>query len=181
MERTCSPALQHAHTLHQPRRAHRIYPCVQVRIERHELPNLVEILRALSPSKVASMQAEIAKVWERYTYSGLFKREHAMQIGAPDDLARSRVGIPPAKSDQKAGVFTALEPRLKGVDAVDTLVDHLRLRLLQQKAACPGGDTPRLPEGEVVEPTVKAPPVDHGPPFVPYPPVRFHVWTTGVT
>ena len=171
----------HTHTLHQPRRAHRMYPCVQVRIERHELPHLVEILRALSPSKVASMQAEIAKVWERYTYSGLFKREHAMQIGAPDDLARSRVGIPPAKSDQKAGVFTALEPRLKGVDAVDTLVDHLRLRLLQQKAACPGGDTPRLPEGEVVEPTVKAPPVDHGPPFVPYPPVRFHVWTTGVT
>ena len=143
---------------------------------------IVEILRAMPPAKVAAMQAELAKVWERYTYSGLFKREHAMQIRAPDSLTRARIGIPPVKSDQRSGVFTALEPRLKGVDAVDTLIDHLRLRLLQQRSACASAPAePTLQsEVEVEEAAVKAPYVDHGPAFVPFPPVPFKVWTIGV-
>ena len=154
-----------------------------VRVPRSALPRLVDILRSIPDAKVASMQAELAKIWERYTYSGLFKREFAMQIRAPDDTTRKRVGTPPNPADQRSGVFSMLDERLRGVDAVDTLVEHLRLRLVQQREVCAAEEeaasVPAATVAEGAEPP-SAPYVDHGPPFVPWPAVHFKVWRVGV-
>ena len=103
-----------------------------VRVARHELPDLLDRLRAISPREVRRMQAELRAVWERYTYSGLFKREYRLQIAAsklPKAARRrlaSRLGTP---SQQGKHSFAPLEPRLSGVDAVDSLIALLRRRL----------------------------------------------------
>jgi hypothetical protein len=160
-----------------------------IRIDRSELPRLVETLRAVPPARVAEMQAELAKVWERFTYSGLFKREFAMQDRPPHALTQRRVGVVPTQAEQRARIFMPLEPRLRGIDAVDTLVEHLRLRLVQrrrQQAGCaPAGLTAtRRPHAVEVgwagAPPTPTPFVDHGPPAPLYPAVNFHVWTNGV-
>ena len=152
-----------------------------IRIERDQLPRLVDILRAIPPSRVAELQAELAKVWERFTYSALFKREHTMQLRPPDALTRSRVGAQPDT------VFSALEPRLRGADATDALVAHLRNRLLlysheaTRGGALQGGGAaaacaPVPPRTSW--PTV--PPVDHGPSVPQWPAVNVFVRTSGV-
>ena len=68
-----------------------------VRIERRDMPRLVETLRAIPAERVAAMQAELAKVWERYTYSGLFKREYLLQDSPPDAATAARVGVLPKR------------------------------------------------------------------------------------
>ena len=95
-----------------------------LRVERQQLPSLVELLRAVPPQRVAELQAELAKVWERFTYAASFKREHRMQASPPDERARARVGRRPDR------LFAALEPRLRGRDAPSALIEHLRNRLL---------------------------------------------------
>ena len=178
-----------------------------VRVERHELGGLADRLRSIPKHQVEAMQAELSKVWERYTYSALFKREFAMQDRPPDDMARGRVGAPPSLADQRSRVFGPMEPRLRGNDAVETLIEHLRLcrrQQLEQQAGC--GPPPRTldvsgrphqrathadatpTETEALAATVgwpgaPSPPVplvDHGPPAPKHPPVQFFVWTTGV-
>jgi hypothetical protein len=118
------------------------------------------------------------------TYSGLFKRELAMQTRPADPAIAARVGTPPSRSyDQRSGVFAALEPRLRGTDAVDGLVEHLRLRLVQQRTACAATDgtaNANAVDDADALPKSTTPFIDHGPPFEPPPPVHFHVWTIGV-
>ena len=104
-----------------------------VRVERDELPNLIDKLRAISPREVQRMQAELRTVWERYTYSGLFKREYRLQLAATKVVPKAerrrltaRLGAP---SLQDKHAFAPLEPRLSGVDAVDSLIALLRRRL----------------------------------------------------
>ena len=122
-----------------------------IRVERSELGGLADRLRAIPRARVAEMQAELAKVWERYTYSALFKREFAMQDRPSDATTRARVGAPPAIADQKSRVFAPMEHRLRGLDAVEALLEHLRLRRLQQleqKAGCvPAGPVPTASAG----------------------------------
>ena len=79
------------------------------------------------------MQAELRTVWERYTYSGLFKREYRLQLAATKVVPKAerrrltaRLGAP---SLQDKHAFAPLEPRLSGVDAVDSLIALLRRRL----------------------------------------------------
>ena len=76
-------------------------PKFALRLERHQLPRIVEIREAVPRAAVAAMQAELAKVWERFTYSGLFKRAHMMQLRPPDALVRSRLGRQPACLGQR--------------------------------------------------------------------------------
>ena len=156
-----------------------------MRLERDQLPQLVDLLRAIPPARVAELQAELAKVWERFTYSALFKREHTMQLRPPDALTRSRVGADPD------AVFSALEPRLRGTDATDALVAHLRNRLLLYSR-----DATRVRRGEAGQGEGAAaecaplaaprtswppvPPVEHGPPVPQWPAVNVFVRTSGV-
>ena len=55
-----------------------------------------------------------------------------MQDRPPDATTRARVGVPPSHAEQRSRIFAPLEPRLRGNDAVETLLTHLRLRRLQQ-------------------------------------------------
>ena len=171
-----------------------------IRVERHELGGLADRLRSIPPAKVREMQGELAKVWERYTYSSLFKREFAMQDRPPDATTRARVGVPPTHAEQRSRVFAPMEPRLRGNDAVETLLSHLRLRKLQQleqKAGCAaaaptaGGAATATATATATErlaatvgwpgaPSQPVPLVDHGPLPPKHPPVKFFVWTTGV-
>ena len=145
-----------------------------VRIPRADLPRIVKILQAIPPATIQAMQAEMAKIWERFTYSGLFKRELQLQLLPPDALTKSRVGAPP--DDQRAKVFTKLEGRLRGLDAPDGFVAHLRNRLVLHEQHCavrPAADAAKGPWPPV-------PLVAHGPPVPPNPPVDMFVWTHGV-
>lgn len=163
---------------------------LSVRISRADLPRIVDILRGFPAARVVEMQAELAKVWERFTYSALFKREIQMQSRPPNGDIAKRVGTPPPLSDQKSHVFRALEPRLRGLDAAGALVEHLRQKLEMRcttprtqavgPAALSFGS--HLDEnGEAVPASYPAVPlIDHGPPAPPLPAVRFHVWTSGV-
>ena len=127
-----------------------------VRVERHELPRLIERLRAISPREVWQMQAELRTVWERYTYSGLFKREYRLQLAAsrvPKPSRRRLTARFGAPSLQDKHSFAALEPRLSGVDAVDSLTALLRRRLRR----------PGMPAADQL--------VSHGPIAAPLPPI----------
>lgn len=160
-----------------------------VRLERHELPTIVDRLRAIPPAQIASMQAELRKVWERFTYSALFKREYTMQAEAErlsqaahstGSQLRARVGMPPQPGDQKSHVFRKLEGRLRGLDAADALITHLRHKLtdaggcIRQPAAAAAAV---LPSSGLAQPV---PLVSHGQPAEVYPPVDEYVWTSGV-
>ena len=77
------------------------------------------------------MQAELRTVWERYTYSGLFKREYRLQLAASQLTPKAkrrrltaRLGAP---SLQDKHSFAPLEPRLSGVDAVDLGLHALKV------------------------------------------------------
>lgn len=142
--------------------------------------------------------APCCQVWERYTYSALFKRELAMQQRPPDEITRARVGSPPLHSEQKAYVFRDLEPRLRGEDAVGGLIEHLRLRLVQRSGGEHGEGSGCRPNDKAIAaaslrqlpasasggwpgaPSHPTPYVDHGPLQSQHPPVHFHVWTSGV-
>ena len=129
-----------------------------LRVERHELPSLIDRLRAIPPPTLAAMQAQLRTVWERFTYSGLFKREYRLQLTArqapPAERARlaARLG---ATSLEDQRVFGPMEPRLTGVDAVESLLEVLRHRL---RARAEPSNTASLL-------------VDHGPVAVPLRPL----------
>ena len=145
-----------------------------IRIERADLPKIVRTLQSIPKANIREMQSELGKVWERFTYSGLFKHEFQLQRSPPDDLAASRFGVVPQRSDQKSLVFTKLEPRLRGLDAPDALVEHLRHRLSVREA------TTQCSHGRPANSWPPVPLVDHGPPMPPPPPVDMFVWTSGV-
>jgi len=150
-----------------------------IRLSRAQLPRLVDILRAVPAHGVARMQAELAKVWERYTYSSLFKQEYRRQLlaeahepraahsagavsGPTAQRLRHRFGSPATPSERPRS-FGAVEPRLSGIDATRTLVDLLGLRLSRRHGV----------EGSLI--------VDHGPRVETRPPLSdFHPVTRGV-
>ena len=73
-------------------------------------------------------------------------------------------------------MFTKLEGRLRGLDAPDGFVAHLRNRLVLREQHCavrPAADAAKGPWPPV-------PLVAHGPPVPPNPPVDMFVWTHGV-
>ena len=172
-----------------------------VRVERHELPQLIDRLRAIPPREghrlhhsstqlhhtpqaepnphpnpqpstlnlhhhahphphprprprqVQRMQAELRTVWERYTYSGLFKREYRLQLAASQLTPKAkrrrltaRLGAP---SLQDKHSFAPLEPWLSGVDAVDSLIALLRRRL--RHPGVPAADQ-LVPHGPIAAP-----------------------------
>ena len=113
-----------------------------IRISRDEIPKVIEILRAIPAADVRRMQGELAKVWERFTYSGVFKREYALQRHAAiSPKLAARVGQASA-SDTPS--FAPLEHRLRGRDAVDGLIELLRLRMVRRavSVADPGSAQP---------------------------------------
>lgn len=173
-----------------------------VRVERRDLPRIVEVLRGIPPDRIAAMQAELARVWERFTYSGIFKREMQLQERPPTQGVRARVGAPPQQSDQKSHVFRKLEPRLRGLDATDALLAHLRhklamrpgsgckttpatmpdaIRVVSQDASAQGHGQLNDENGALVPADYPSVPlIDHGPHVPPLPAVPFFVWTSGV-
>jgi len=126
-----------------------------VRIARDEIPRLVDILRAIPEARVARMQAELAKVWERFTYSGLFKREFASQRRARSSpRLRARVGDV-LEGDTPS--FAPIEGRLRGADAVDGFLELLRLRKARQQRAGPGSSVEYIDHGPEVQPVMPLP------------------------
>lgn len=128
-----------------------------VRVQRNDIPRLIDILSKIPEQKVREMQSELHKVcvpaqvshaaasgpqfcpscqvWERYTYSGLYKREFAMQKQARTQLARLRVGVPTTSG---TSAFAPVEARLSGADAVDALMQLLRLRMESRESGKEG-------------------------------------------
>lgn len=82
------------------------------------------------PARIGSHNV-LWQVWERFTYSGLYKREFALQQQASSSpLLESRVGVALASDTPR---FAPLEHRLSGADAVDGLIELLRLRMEKQR------------------------------------------------
>jgi len=126
-----------------------------IRITRDQIPHIVDILRAIPQQKVVEMQSELARVWERFTYSGVFQREFRMQRdgGNPQRLGNSRA------SDTKD--FEPVESRFAGRDAVSGLIEQLQLRLQARRAA---GTTATATT--ILKPEEQY--IDHGPREKPY-------------
>ena len=95
-----------------------------VRVPRSQIHRIPEILRDISPRRVASMQAALGKVWERFTFSSLALAErdrlcaHAPHAEGCREMRRQLGGAGGAVS---------------GRDALDTLMHVLYARLLAKK------------------------------------------------
>ncbi len=146
-----------------------------LRVDRSDLPRLVHILRSVPPHRVRQMQAELARVWERYTYSRLFKRDYALRDGAhAHEASRARLGTLP--SSERAHGFGVLDQRLTGVDAAEALIEHLQRRLRRDCVAAAGD----AGTGRGAAEAAAALFIDHGPSPTPKRPVPFFVQTAGV-
>ena len=85
-----------------------------VRVERRQMPRLLEILRAVGDGEVRARRAALQRVWSRFAYSGVIAAEGARRRGRRRRARRSVGGAP---------------------DAVDTLLEVLHVRLLRQARA----------------------------------------------
>jgi hypothetical protein len=113
-----------------------------IRVPRAQLPNLVPILRAVPPTRVAELQAGGRRVWERFTYSSLGIAERMRACGGVDftpanDGCQPRPGvpIPPRGPDQPSNQAFLADAAITGQDAVATLLQLLRARLARREAA----------------------------------------------
>jgi len=93
-----------------------------LRVPRAQMGSLLETLRAVSPARLAAMQAALARVWPRFAYLGLVVREHTRPRAA--GVGGGGGGGPPVAQ---------LEP-LVARDATATLLQALRVRLLRRTA-----------------------------------------------
>ncbi len=93
-----------------------------LRIPRSQMGQLVQILRAVPPARVASMQAALQRVWPRFTFLGVIAAEEA----------RRRRTLSAAQPRPAWAKFAAH-------DATTTLLQvlHARLRLRMARAAGP--------------------------------------------
>ena len=89
-----------------------------LRVPRHEMGGLLERLQAISPSRLAEMQAALRRVWPRFAYLRLVVAEQTRR-----GKGGGGGGPPVAK----------LRP-LAERDAVATLLEALRVRLLRREA-----------------------------------------------
>jgi hypothetical protein len=92
-----------------------------MRVPRHEMGGLLEKLRAISPARLAQMQAALRRVWPRFAYLRLVLAEQARHGRGGGGGGGG--GPPVAK----------LAP-LAEHDAVATLIETLRVRLLRREA-----------------------------------------------
>ena len=118
-----------------------------VRVERKDLPRLPQILRAIPPHKIVSMQRAIARVWERYSYSSIGVAEARRRC--PQRTDDAGVGSAGREDDDECESLprhlrppwarvrrrrrAAGRPSLTGRDAIDTLMHVLQARLLERQ------------------------------------------------
>ncbi len=95
-----------------------------VRVERRQMPRLLEILRAVGDGEVRARQAALQRVWSRFAYSGVIAAEGARRRGEAKKGAAVGGGAP---------------------DAVDTLLEVLHVRLLRREARAAGGGAAARP------------------------------------
>ena len=86
-----------------------------LRIPRARLQQLPDILRAVPADQVAAMQRALGVVWERFTYSTISIQEQ-LRHPAPPSMKHGRVDT----------------RYLSGVDAIDTLMQVLLVKLSQR-------------------------------------------------
>ena len=104
-----------------------------VRVARADLPMLPTILRNISAQRVDAMQAAMARVWERFTYSSLALAERdrrcqgvAGAMGNPQDRRACNA------MEQELGLTS--NASATGRDAVDTLMQVLLAKLLARES-----------------------------------------------
>lgn len=97
-----------------------------IRLPRAKLPQLPQILRAIPESRVAELQRGLSLVWERFTYSSLAIAERRRLCGK-NGWSGEREGCRPTNRRRENAFLT--NPNLKGVDALDTLLQVLKSRL----------------------------------------------------
>ena len=97
-----------------------------VRIERAQMHRLPEILRSISPQRVRAMQAALARVWERFTYSSLGIAERDRRC-AESPHSRSCNALTEGLRGHSA--------HATGNDALSTLMQVLQLRLTAEARA----------------------------------------------
>lgn len=97
-----------------------------LRLPRADLPRLPQILRRVPQSRIHSMQQAMSRVWERFTYSSLVvaerQRRCTSSMASPHECSaiERRYGL-----KEPAAVT--------GRDAIDTLMQVLKARLLAQE------------------------------------------------
>ena len=125
-----------------------------LRVARADLPRLPQILRGISEVRVRQLQRGLAAVWERFTYSSLALaaagRRRCDPQGEEDSQSaeegEGRAVAEGCAPDEPAFVS---DPRLTGRDAIDTMMQVLKLRLAQrtqQGERSHGTATPDAPE-----------------------------------
>ena len=98
-----------------------------LRVPRHRMGSLLEILEAVPPQKLAAMQVALRRAWPRFSYLGLVVRDHS----------RRRSGG--AHSPTAAGPPVAKLAPLVSRDATATLLQALHVRMLRREARAAGG------------------------------------------
>ena len=78
------------------------------------------------------VQRGLARVWERFTYSSLALAEVRRRCGGGGDGSGARAE--PGCGAKGGGPAYLRDPRLTGRDAVDTLMQVLKARLVQRRA-----------------------------------------------
>ena len=91
-----------------------------LRLNRSQLAEMPQILRAIPEARVEAMRASLGRSWERYTYSSLAIAERRRRCGT-----RHWSGCTP-KLPRDRWLASA---RLTGRDAVDTLLHVLATRI----------------------------------------------------
>ena len=109
-----------------------------VRIPRADLPRMIDILRAIPRDRVAALRAGLRAVWERFTYSSLALAERRRRCGTNGWSAEADgckpVGRGASGPNTVSGEVLA-NPRLRGHDAIDTLMRVLHTRLVDRSAS----------------------------------------------
>eukprot|EP00964_Phaeocystis_antarctica_P018792 scaffold10351_cov62-Phaeocystis_antarctica.AAC.15 len=111
-----------------------------LRIPRAELPRLPQILRAIPEARVRQLQRGLVAVWERFTYSSLALAAAGRRRCDPqgeEDSQSAEEGegrvITEGCAPNEPGFVS--DPRLTGRDAIDTMMQVLKLRLAQRSQA----------------------------------------------
>ena len=96
-----------------------------LRVPRARLPSLVDIVRDVPAPRVKELQQGLSRVWERFSYSSLALAERR----------RRCVGLGAAGCKLPAAEQYLAHPSLTGEDAMDTLMQVLKAKLVQRGAS----------------------------------------------
>ena len=109
-----------------------------VRIPRADLPRMIDILRAIPRDRVTALRAGLRAVWERFTYSSLALAERRRRCGTDGwstELDGCKPVGPGVSGPNTVSGEVLANPRLRGHDAIDTLMRVLHTRLVDRSAS----------------------------------------------